>query len=113
MLRLLWQICDIIGQFFIVANGQTLKNLNISSHWLHSNLKENPNEKTPPTMTKEEEAEKREERTFLKIGLFDLKMIVIASVAMIFSIICGKLTRLSDDENSFWVYDVFVILVKD
>ena len=52
-------------------------------------------------MTKEEEAEKREERTFLKIGLFDLKMIVIASVAMIFSIICGKLTRLSDDENSF------------
>ena len=26
MLNLLWQICDIIGLNFIVANGQTLKN---------------------------------------------------------------------------------------
>ena len=26
MLRPLWQICDIIGQVFIVANGQILKN---------------------------------------------------------------------------------------
>ena len=33
MLSLLWQICDIIGQIFIVATGQILKNnLNI---WLH------------------------------------------------------------------------------
>ena len=35
MLSLLWQICDIIGLIFIVANGQILKtNLTIWSHWL-------------------------------------------------------------------------------
>ena len=34
MLSLLWQICDIIGLTFIVANGQTLKNnLTICSYW--------------------------------------------------------------------------------
>ena len=33
MLSLLWQICDIIGLYFIVANGQILKNnLTIWSH---------------------------------------------------------------------------------
>ena len=33
MLSLLWQICDIIGHFFIVANGQILKNnLTIRPH---------------------------------------------------------------------------------
>jgi hypothetical protein len=30
------------------------------------------------------------ERTCLKIGLFDIKMITIASAAMVFSIICGQ-----------------------
>ena len=35
MLSLLWQICDIIGLNFIVANGQILKNNStIWSHWL-------------------------------------------------------------------------------
>ena len=54
-------------------------------------LQENPGEK-PPALTKEEEAEKTEkvEKTFLKVSLFDIKMIVIASTAMVFSIICGK-----------------------
>ena len=34
MLSLLWQICDIIGLIFIVANGQILKNnITIRSHW--------------------------------------------------------------------------------
>ena len=34
ILSLLWQICDIIGLFVIVANGQILKNnLTIWSHW--------------------------------------------------------------------------------
>jgi hypothetical protein len=49
---------------------------------------ENPGEK-PPRLTKEEEAEPKVEKTFLKISLFDFKMIVIASTAMVFSIICG------------------------
>ena len=35
MLNLLWQICDIIGLVFIVANVQKLKNnIAIWSHWL-------------------------------------------------------------------------------
>ena len=35
MLSLLWQTCDIIGQIFVVANSQMLKNnLIIWSHWL-------------------------------------------------------------------------------
>ena len=39
MLSLLWQICDIIGLIFGVANGQILKNiLTIWSHWLFSIL---------------------------------------------------------------------------
>ena len=34
MLSLFWQICDIIGLIFIVANSQILKiNLTIWSHW--------------------------------------------------------------------------------
>ena len=34
ILSLLWQICDILGLIFIVANGQILKNnLIIWSHW--------------------------------------------------------------------------------
>ena len=39
MLSLLWQICDIIGLIFGVANGQILKNiLTIWSHWLEHSL---------------------------------------------------------------------------
>ena len=33
MISLLWQICDIIGLYFIVANGQILKN-NLTI-WVH------------------------------------------------------------------------------
>ena len=32
MLSLLWQICDIIGLIFIVANGQILKKIQPSGH---------------------------------------------------------------------------------
>ena len=35
MLNLLWQICDIVGLIFSVANGQIFKNnLTIWSHWV-------------------------------------------------------------------------------
>ena len=40
MLSLLWQIYDIIGLIFIVANGQILKNnLTIWSHWSEAKVK--------------------------------------------------------------------------
>ena len=36
MLSPLWQICDIIGLIFIVANGQILKNnILMWSHWIN------------------------------------------------------------------------------
>jgi hypothetical protein len=52
-------------------------------------FKDNPGE---TNLTKQQEAEQQKvpEKTFLKIGLFDCKMIAIASSAMVFSIICGK-----------------------
>ena len=56
---------------------------------------DNPTERIPGQLTKQQEAEKTvdqvpAEKKFLNISYFDLKMIVIASAAMVFSIICGK-----------------------
>ena len=58
---------------------------------------DNPTERIPGQLTKQQEAEKTvdqvpAEKKFLNISYFDLKMIVIASAAMVFSIICGKTT---------------------
>ena len=46
MLRLLLQICDIIGLIFIVANGQIVKNnLTIWSHWWRSIIRRRANDR--------------------------------------------------------------------
>ena len=55
MLSLLWQICDIIGLVFIVANGQILKNnLAIGSHWVQTPIpvKILRNLRRPPSVTR-------------------------------------------------------------
>jgi hypothetical protein len=67
---------------------------------------DNPSERIPGQLTKQQEAEKTAEQVpekkFLNISYFDLKMIVIASSAMVFSIICGK------EPTLIWmIFDLF------
>jgi len=63
-------------------------------------FQDNPGE---TNLTKQQEAEQQKvpEKTFLKIGLFDCKMIAIASSAMVFSIICGKISLIILVDSNF------------
>ena len=69
---------------------------------------DNPSERIPGQLTKQQEAEKTAdqvpaEKKFMNISYFDIKMIVIASAAMVFSIICGKPTYLEEIDWK-WFY---------